>query len=166
MKSLQVRSLGSFEVETRYNRVSRSGDRLDELSAIVDWEAFRPLLARGRAPAEGAGRPALDAILLFKMLVLQSWYGLSDEQLEYQVADRFSFQKFLGFPEVIPDYTTVWKFRESLSNARVERALLDLLNAQLDARGFKIKKGVIQDATIIAADAGKKRAAELKTQSE
>lgn len=164
MKS--VRSLGSFEVESKYARVSRLGDRLEELSALVDWEAFRPLLERVHAPAEGAGRPAYDCVLLYKMLVLQGWYGLSDEQLEYQVADRFSFQKFLGFPETIPDYTTVWQFREAITKASIEQELLDKLNRQLDAKGLKVKKGVIQDATVITADPGKKRIAELKNKAD
>lgn len=161
-----VRSLGSFEVEERCARVSRLGDRLEELRALVDWEAFRSLLERFHAPSDGAGRPAYDCVLLFKMLVLQGWYGLSDEQLEYQVADRFSFQKFLGFPETIPDYTTVWQFRESITKAGVEQELLDKLNRQLDAKGLKIKKGVIQDATVITADPGKKRIAELKNKAD
>ena len=161
-----VRSLGSFEVEAKYARVSRLGDRLEELSAVVNWEAFRPMLERFRAPNEGVGRPETDCVLLFKMLVLQAWYGLSDEQLEYQVADRFSFQKFLGFPETVPDYTTVWHFREAVTNAGVNKELLDKLNKQLDAKGLKVKKGVIQDATVITADPGKKRIAELKNKAE
>ena len=161
-----VRSLGSFEVEARYKRVSRLGDRLEELSALVDWAAFRSLLKRVHAPVVGAGRPAYDCVLLFKMVVLQGWYGLSDEQLEYQVADRFSFQKFLGFPETIPDYTTVWQFREAVTKAGVEQELLDKLNRQLDAKGLRVKKGVIQDATVITADPGKKRIAELKNKAD
>lgn len=164
--SITVRSLGSFEAEAKYARVSRLGDRLEELSTVINWEAFRPTLERFRAPNEGAGRPETDCLLLFKMLVLQAWYGLSDEQLEYQVADRFSFQKFLGFPETVPDYTTVWHFRETITKARVEQELLDKLNKQLDAKGLKVKKGVIQDATIITADPGKKRIAELKNNAD
>ena len=89
-----IRTLGSFEVENKYRRVSRLGDRLDELSATVNWNAFRYTLEKTCPPSSGPGRPAYDRVQLFKMLVLQSWYGLSDEQLEYQTADRFSFQKF------------------------------------------------------------------------
>lgn len=161
-----IRSLGSFEVEARYSHVARLGDRLQELGALVDWEGFRKLLERFHAPAQGAGRPAYDCVLLFKMLVLQSWYGLSDEQLEYQVADRFSFQKFLGFPESIPDYTTVWQFRDAVTKAGANQELLDVLNCQLKAKGLKVKKGVIQDATVITADPGKKRIAELKNKAD
>lgn len=161
-----VRSLGSFEVEAKYNRVSRLGDRLDELAAMVDWNVFRKLLDKVHPPTDGAGRPSYDCLLLFKMTTLQSWYGMSDEQLEYQVADRFSFQKFLGFPESIPDHTTIWQFREELSKQGIEDKLLQMLNQQLNVKGLKVKKGVIQDATIINADVGKKRLAELKKNSE
>ena len=159
------RSLGSFEVEQKYSRVARIGDRLDELSAIVDWDDFRTMLEKIHPETQGAGRPSYDCVLLFKMSVLQAWFGISDEQLEYQIADRFSFQKFLGYPESIPDYSTFWNFREAVSKAAIEKQLLDKLNAQLDAKGLKVKKGVIQDATIITADVGKKRAAELKSQA-
>lgn len=161
-----IRSLGSFEVENKYIRVSRLGDRLDELTAQVNWNAFRPLLEKTHAPTSGPGRPAYDRVLLFKMLVLQSWYGLSDEQLEYQVADRFSFQKFLEFPETIPDYTTIWQFREQLVKLNLFNSLLNELNRQLDAKGLQVRKGVIQDASVITADPGKKRIAELKNKSE
>lgn len=160
-----MRSLGSFEVEQKYIRVARIGDRLDELSSIVDWTAFRPLLEKIHPETQGAGRPSYDCVLLFKMSVLQAWFGISDEQLEYQIADRFSFQKFLGYPESIPDYTTFWNFREEISKAGIGQKLLDKLNEQLDAKGLKVKKGVIQDATFITADVGKKRAAELKNQA-
>jgi len=161
-----IRTLGSFEVENKYRRVSRLGDRLDELSATVNWNAFRDTLEKTRPPSSGPGRPEYDRVQLFKMLVLQSWYGLSDEQLEYQTADRFSFQKFLGFPETIPDYTTIWNFREQLVKLELFDSLLDELNKQLDARGLKVRKGVIQDASVITADPGKKRIAELKNKSE
>jgi len=164
--SIIVRSLGSFEAEAKYNRVSRLGDRLDELRDSINWEAFRPTLERAQPPVEGAGRPHYDAVFLFKMPTLQAWYGLSDEQSEYQVADRFSFQKFLDFPEIVPDYTTVWQFREALTKANVTKELLDALNKQLDVKGLRVKKGCIQDATIIGADPGKKRIAELKNKSD
>lgn len=162
----KTRSLGSFEVEAKYSRVARIGDRLEELNACVDWKALEPLLQRVRPLDNVMGRPAYENELLLKMLVLQEWYGLSDEQIEYQVADRFSFQKFLGFPETIPDYTTLWKFREAITKAGVEQELLDKLNEQLSRKGIKVRKGVIQDATIITADPGKKRLAELKKESE
>ena len=92
------------------------------------------------------------------MLVLQSWYGLSDPELERQVADRLSFQRFLGFPETLPDYSTVWQFRERLAESGRDRLVWEELQRQLDGKGLKVKKGVVQDASFITADPGHAKA--------
>ena len=89
-----------------------------------------------------------------KLLVLQEWYGLSDPELERQVDDRLSFQRFLGFPGEIPDATTVWLFRERLADTGKDRAVWAELQRQLDEKGLKVRKGVVQDATFITADPG------------
>jgi IS5 family transposase len=94
---------------------------------------------------ELGGRPNNDEIVMMKMLVLQSWYGLSDPELERQATDRISFRKFLGFPERIPDRCTVWAFRERE------------LQRQIDTKGLKVKEGVIQDATFITAEPAHKK---------
>jgi len=114
------------------------------------------------------GRPNMDEVLLIKLLVLQQWYGLSDPELERQVADRISFRKFLGFPETIPDYSTVWYFRERLLETGKDQEIWRELQKQLDSKGLKVKEGVIQDATFITADPGhapvdKPRGPEAKT---
>ena len=94
-----------------YAKVERLGDRLAEIDSLIDWEAFRPIIAgMYRNKTEKGGRPNIDEVVMIKMLVLQQWYGLSDPELERQVADRISFRKFLGFPDAIPDYSTVWRF--------------------------------------------------------
>jgi len=92
---------------------------------------------------------------MMKMLVLQSWYGISDEELEYWVADRISFQKFLGFPKDIPDFTTVWRFREDLSKEGLIDKIWDELKRQMQEKGIKFSKGVIQDARFVEAPPGK-----------
>tara|TARA_B100002003_G_scaffold163584_1_gene151820 strand:+ start:356 stop:955 length:600 start_codon:yes stop_codon:yes gene_type:complete len=92
-----------------------------------------------------------------KMLALQQWYGLSDPELERQVADRLSFRRFLGFPKTLPDYT-VWQFRERLAESGRDRAIWKELQRQLDEKGLKVKKGVVQDASFITSDPGHARA--------
>ena len=92
---------------------------------------------------------------MVKLLVLQSWYGPSDPELERQVADRLSFQRFLGFPETLPDYSTVWQFRERLAESGRDKLIGEERQRQLDERGLKVKKGVVQDATFITSDPGK-----------
>jgi len=99
--------------------------------------------------SERGGRPNISVIIMIKLLILQQLYGLSDPQLELQVADRISFRVFLGTTEVIPDYTTVWLFRERLiKNGKLESIWEEFLN-QLKAKEYEVKKGVIQDATFI-----------------
>ncbi len=94
--------------------------------------------------------------------------GLSDPELERQVDDRLSFQRFLGFPETLPDYSTVWQFRERLAESGRDRLVWEELQRQLDAKGLRVKKGVVQDASFITADPGhakadKPRGGEAKT---
>lgn len=97
---------------------------------------------------------------MMKMLVLQSWYGLSDPELERQANDRISFHKFLGFPGRIPDRSTVWAFRERLIDTGKAERIWEELQIKIDSKGLKVKEGVIQDATFITADPGHKKADE------
>jgi IS5 family transposase len=103
---------------------------------------------------EQGGRPNFDEILMVKLLVLQSMYGLSDPELERLANDRISFLKFLGFPEKIPDQSTIWYFRERLIKHKKLDLIWEELRRQENVLGLKIKKGTIQDATFITADPG------------
>lgn len=95
---------------------------------------------------------------MVKLLVLQAWYGLSDPELERQVNDRISFQHFLGFPETVPDYSTVWQFRERLAETGRDKLVWTELQRQLDEKGLSVRKGVVQDASFITSDPGHARA--------
>ena len=87
-------SLGFFDVELRVQWLLTKGNPLSRLDAVLDWELFRPLLdAALDKPAKGpGGRPPHDRLKMFKTLVVQRFYNLSDAQTEYQVSDRLSFQ--------------------------------------------------------------------------
>jgi len=148
----EIFSLKQFGVSIGYERIEKLGDPLDEINKIINWNDFSKYLHQNK----GVGRHGYDPIILFKMLFLQSCYGISDEELEYQVADRISFQKFLGFPNNIPDYSTVWYFREELSNGNTIDELWNEIRKQIENKGIKFSKGVIQDAKFIHADPGKK----------
>jgi IS5 family transposase len=91
---------------------------------------------------------------MVKLLVLQQWYGLSDPELERQATDRISFRRFLGYPDRVPDSTTMWLFRERLADTGKDREVWAELQRQLDEKGLSVKKGVIQDATFITSDPG------------
>jgi len=154
-----MKSLIDYFLNEEYAKVERLGDRLAEVDPLINWDAFRLIIAgMYRNKTEKGGRPNIDEVVMIKMLVLQQWYGLSDPELERQVADRISFRKFLGFPDAIPDYSTVWRFRERLIETGKDKEIWEELQRQLDAKGLKVNKGVIQDATFITADPGHARA--------
>lgn len=162
-----MHSFRSYMLRIAYKEVQRLGDRLARVESLIDWEAFRPIVAglyRNDGPR--GGRPNLDEVLMVKLLVLQQWYGLSDPELERQVADRISFQRFLGYPASAPDYSTVWRFRERLAESGRDKLAWEELQRQLDEKGLKVRKGVVQDATFITADpgpSGKPRGEDAKT---
>jgi IS5 family transposase len=148
-------SFRSYMLRKAYQNVKKNGDRLAEVDPLIDWNRFRPLiqpLYDNQGPM--GGRSNTDPVIMVKMLVLQAWYGLSDPELERQVDDRLSFQRFLGFPEKSPDYCTVWRFRERLAETGRDRLLWEELQRQLDEKGLKVRKGVVQDASFITADPG------------
>jgi len=154
-----MKSLIDFALNEEYERVKQLGDRLMEIESVIDWEAFRLIVGEMyENRSERGGRPNIDEVVMVKLLVLQQWYGLSDPELERQAVDRLSFMNFLGFPEGIPDFTTVWYFRERLAKTGKDRAIWTELQRQLDAFGLKVKQGVAQDATFITADPGHAKA--------
>lgn len=131
-------------------------DPLAFLNEVVDWEMFRPHLeeALGLVAQDGKpkpGRPAWDPVLMFKILVLCTLYNLSDDQVEFQVADRLSFQRFLGIaPDgKVPDSKSVWRFRERLKEAEAFDDLFDIFGGYLDGLGYRASGGQIVDAQII-----------------
>src|ERR1700720_3010460 len=113
--------LGFFDAEKRLAALSAKGDPLEAIDRLVPWERFRAdieavVLTSDETRKSSAGRKPVDAIVMFRMLVLQALNNLSDEQVEYQVRDRLSFTRFLGLAieDGIPDATTLWLFREKL----------------------------------------------------
>ena len=108
-------SFESFGLKGALTRVQRVGDRLADLDTLIEWEVFRPILeGMYQNNTENGGRPNIDVVVMFKILVLQSLYSLSDSELERQVLDRISFRRFIGFSEKVPDFSTVLKFKGRL----------------------------------------------------
>lgn len=146
---------GFFDLIDRYAKLDELGDPLAKIDAVVDWRKFRSTLKKIRKkPHKGnAGRPPFDELLMFKALVLQSLYNLSDEQVEFQIRDRYSFCRFLGLsPEGrIPDAKTVWLFREALKKRNLMEKLFERLLAQIEGAGYVPRMGQIVDASIVEA---------------
>lgn len=148
--------LGFFDADKRLSALSEKGDPLEAIDRLVPWETFRAdlesvVLTPDEAKKSNAGRKPFDAILMFRMLVLQSLYNLSDEQVEYQVRDRLSFTRFLGLgiEDRIPDGTTLWLFREKLAKAGLIEQLFDRFDRHLGAQGYIARGGQIVDATLV-----------------
>ena len=146
---------GFFDFSDRYEALSAAGDPLERLSGVVDFEVFRgPLIAALRRSVRGkGGRAPFDPVMMFKVLVLQALYSLSDEATEFQIKDRLSFQRFLGLglDDTVPDATTVWLFRERLVQAKAIDKLFARFDAALTDRGYLAMGGQIIDATVVPA---------------
>jgi transposase, IS5 family len=148
--------LGFFDADRRLAALSAKGDPLEAIGTLVPWESFRAdieavVLTPEEARKSNAGRKPIDAIVMFRMLVLQSLYNLSDEQVEFQVRDRLSFTRFLGlgFEDSIPDGTTLWLFRERLAKAGLIEKLFARFGYYLEAKGYIARGGQMVDATIV-----------------
>ena len=154
-----MRNLTDFALRLEYERVKDLGDKLVDIGGRLNWEEFRPLLeAMYKNNTERGGRPHLDVIVMLKSLFIQQLYSLSDEQLEREIADRISFRVFLGTTEIVPDSTTIWKFRERLAETGTDQKIWAEMQRQLDAMKLKVQKGIMQDATFITADPGHAKA--------
>ncbi len=103
---------GLFDWQTRFEQHSNSGDPLVKLNEIVDWEQFRKSLEaiRDIGRKSPAGRKPFEVILMFKIIIVQSLYNLSDDQVEFRIRDRFNFMRFLGLSlsDTVPDAKTKW----------------------------------------------------------
>src|SRR5215210_2765872 len=150
---------GFFDVDERLKELSAKGDDLERLNAIVDFEVFRPDLARAVPRSDGSkgGRPPFDHVFMWKILILQASHSLSDERTEFLIKDRLSFMRFLGLSlaDGVPDANTIWTFREALTRAKIDgKPAIEVLFARFDAAlrqaGFLAMGGQIIDASIVA----------------
>jgi IS5 family transposase len=127
-----------------------SNKRLERIEGLFEWSRFDKLLKPVRSPE---GRKGYPALALFKALLLQQWYGLSDPGLEEALGDRLSFRRFCGFSldDATPDETTFVRFRAALAARGLSAKLLAETNRQLDSRGLILKTGTLIDASLVAA---------------
>ena len=150
--------MGFYDVDKRLEAISAKGDPLEVINATVPFESFRSEIEgvvrlAPEARKSNAGRKPYDAVLMFKVLVLQTLYNLADGQLEYLIRDRLSFMRFLdlGLEDRVPDATTVWLFREALARAGVVEKLFARFGQHLEAKGYIARGGQIVDASIVGA---------------
>lgn len=111
-----MKNLIDFALQEKYAKVKKLRSRLEDMKNLLDWDSFLRLLPDNES---NLGRPEYDKILMLKIMFLQGWYSISDEEIEFQIYDRLSFQQFLDFPESISDYSTIWRFREELTGGDI-----------------------------------------------
>jgi IS5 family transposase len=146
---------GWFDLDERYAALAAAGDPLERLAAVVDFELFRAELdaALDRSDRSKGGRPPYDAVMMFKVLVLQTLDTLADDQTEYQLKDRLSFMRFVGLAleDRVPDAKTIWLYREQLTRAGAVERRFERFDAALREAGYLAMSGQIVDATVIEA---------------
>lgn len=138
-------------VEAFVGRKLGTNARLERIEGLVKWYRFEKLLERLHdAPV---GRPSYPVLVMFKALLLQQWYGLSDVELEEALNDRLSFRRFvgLGLDEPTPDHTTLCRFRNDLAATGLADKLFAEMNRQLEQLGLMLKRGTLIDATLVQA---------------
>ena len=152
-KFKRYRDYGFFDQDIRLTKLSELGDPLEKLNAHIDFEIFRDLLETKLSKiAKGkGGRKPYDYVLMFKILILQRYYNVSDDQIEYQINDRMSFMRFLNLTiaDDIPDSKTVWNFREQLIDLKLVDELFQLFLKELELLNLIINEGKIIDASFI-----------------
>ena len=144
---------GAARLLGRTQRVTKLKEKkpvLQRLAESILWESFRALLDKGYTQERkiNAGRKRIDSLILFKMLVLQQLFNLSDEELEFQVNDRRSFEEFVGLGGMnnIPDATTVAFFRDRLRKAG---AIEEMFEGYLRSQGLQARGAQIIAATLV-----------------
>lgn len=146
---------GFFDIDERLSRLSGLGDQLEAFSRAVDFELFRQELDAALSYSDGSkgGRPPVDPVMMFKILVIQTINTLSDERTEYLINDRLSFMRFLGLglSDRVPDAKTIWLFRERLTKAGSIGPLFERFDAMLRDSGYIPMSGQIVDASLVAA---------------
>jgi len=137
---------------TNRKKRSRSDKMLSEIDQFINWSVLvkeiEPLYKNSKR-----GRPSIPIVYMIKILFLQYLYDLSDPELEDALIDRLSFQRFVGlsFSQEVPDFTTIWRFRERLVRAHLSDKLFERIQQMLEARQLLLKKGTLVDATLVTA---------------
>jgi len=154
-KNRQLSLMDAVLSYSRRKKTSKAVATLSEIDKLVNWQALVGLVkGLDKTQSGKGGRPPISFEIKLKMLFLQHTFNLSDEQLEDQLIDRLSFQQFVGlsYEEEIPDFTTLWNFKEALIKNKLMDRIFSSIVSQIELNGLVLKKGTMVDATIIASD--------------
>jgi IS5 family transposase len=147
---------GFFDEQFSIDSLSEIGNPLEAIMKVVDFEMFRPILEAkllNTNKKNNAGARPYDLVMMFKIMILQRYYGLGDKQIEYQIIDRTSFKKFLGLEsgDKVPDEKTVWAFREQITRIGLVEELYGQFRDFLESLGLIFNEGQLIDASFTVA---------------
>src|SRR3990172_12881031 len=152
-----MRQRGLFEEIDRLRELTKLGDPLIILNEKINWESFRKILNKIR-PEENpdninnAGRKPFDVVMMFKVILLQRYYGISDDQMEFQLKDRRSFERFVSGGDTLyhmPDAKTIWLYSERFKDVGIAKKIFKHFNKKLEKAGIIGKSGKIIDASFV-----------------
>ena len=151
---MQVKQLSLYEAEMNrsYVFLDKAGDPLAKLDKFINWGSLEPVLKPLRFDnSEKGGRPAWDALLMVKVLLLQALYNIADGSCEYQIDDRSSFKRFLGLNpgDKAPDEKTIWLWRERIKHDGLHDTIFAWFDDEMERAGYTAQKGQIVDATFV-----------------
>lgn len=151
-QSKKLSPRGFFDEQEALDKLSKLKDPLEKLNRYINFEVFRGTLEtiyRNPNPKSTAGAKPFDYVLMFKIMILQRIYNLSDEQMEYQLVDRLSFKRFTGleFSHRVPDCNTIWNFKQGLAKDDNEKKLFDLFYKILEEKKLIVNEGKMVDAS-------------------
>ena len=122
-----------------------------QIDKLINWDEMDRMIKQYYSKGFSvAGRPSYPGLLLFKMCLLQTWYGLSDYEVEERVNDSLSFMQFVGLQleDEVPDHSVISRFRSELTKKEAFEKIFEQINAQLENKGLIVKTGAIVDATV------------------
>lgn len=149
-------SIGLFDKFETVDKLKKIGNPLEMISEVIDFEIFRGKLESkllNRNKKSRAGAKPYDVVMMFKIMILQRYYGLGDSQVEYQILDRLSFKNFLGLEsgDKVPDEKTVWAFRENLTNNGLVEDIFEYFREFLESENLIMNEGKMVDASFTIA---------------
>ena len=150
MKLQKQPTLADTICDLRSRKIKRTF--FTQINELIDWDNIEKLIDADYSKGKSAvGKPSYSGLLLFRMCLLQSWYGLSDYEVEDRLNDSISFSYFCGMniDEIAPDHSTLSRFRTALTKTKTFEKLFSIINAQLEAHNIIVKKGIIVDASVI-----------------
>lgn len=150
MKLHKDPTLADSICDTRTRKIKATFFR--QINTIIDWKEISLLINKDYSKGQSAtGTPSYDGVLLFKMLLLQNWYGLSDYEVEDRINDSLSFSYFCGLTieQTAPDHSTLSRFRTALTKTGTFDKLFKSINSQLEQHEIIVKKGAIVDASVV-----------------